>query len=93
MSRHVAVALLTVAASQSAAASQPAAPLRVVQEVDLQRYAGTWYEIARLPNRFQRACVSDVTATYALQPDNRIAVIGEEHPGPILHSVKRVQSA
>ena len=74
MSRHVAVALLTVAASQSAAASQPAAPPRVVQEVDLQRYAGTWYEIARLPNRFQRACVSDVTATYALQPDNRIAV-------------------
>ena len=74
MSRHVAVALLTVAASQSAAASQPTAPLRVVQEVDLQRYAGTWYEIARLPNRFQRACVSDVTATYALQPDNRIAV-------------------
>jgi apolipoprotein D and lipocalin family protein len=74
MSRHFAVALLTVGASQLALARQPTAPLRVVPEVDLRRYAGTWYEIARLPNKFQRACVSDVTATYALQPDNRIAV-------------------
>lgn len=48
--------------------------LRVVPDVDYQRYAGTWYEIARLPNRFQRACISDVTATYEPRPDGRIAV-------------------
>src|SRR5690606_34237061 len=30
------------------------------QGVDLQRYAGTWYEQARLPNRFQDDCVDDV---------------------------------
>ena len=41
----------------------------VVQSVDLARYAGTWYEIARLPNRFQRDCASDTTATYTLRPD------------------------
>ena len=29
-------------------------PLRVVPEVDLARYAGQWYEIARFPNRFQK---------------------------------------
>src|SRR5512147_2970081 len=31
-----------------------AQPLRVVPAVDFSRYAGTWYEIARLPNRFQQ---------------------------------------
>lgn len=39
-------------------------PLPTVDAVDLQRYYGTWYEIARLPNRFQSMCASDVQATY-----------------------------
>lgn len=38
--------------------------LETVKTVDLDRYYGTWYEIARLPNRFQKRCVSDVQATY-----------------------------
>ena len=49
----------------------------VVQSVDLARYAGTWYEIARLPNRFQRDCASDITATYTLRPDWRITALNE----------------
>ena len=51
------------------------APMRVVPSVDLTRYAGKWYEIARLPNRFQRDCASDTTASYALRPDGRITVV------------------
>lgn len=39
-------------------------PLPTVTAVDLDRYAGTWYEIARLPNRFQSMCASDTRATY-----------------------------
>jgi apolipoprotein D and lipocalin family protein len=74
MRRLFALAMLLVAADQMAAATQPPASLRVVPVVDYQRYAGTWYEIARLPNRFQRACVGDVTATYAVRPDRRIEV-------------------
>ncbi len=50
-------------------------PLRVVPSVDLVRYSGTWYEIARLPNRFQRQCVGDVKATYTLLEDGEIRVI------------------
>jgi apolipoprotein D and lipocalin family protein len=46
-----------------------------VDRVDLQRYLGTWYEIARFPNRFQKQCVGDVTATYEQQGDGRLAVI------------------
>ncbi|AWT49352.1 lipocalin [Psychrobacter sp. YP14] len=37
-----------------------------VPSVDLNKYAGQWYEIARLPMYFQRNCASDVTATYNL---------------------------
>jgi len=50
------------------------APLRVVPTVDLTRYAGTWYEIARLPNRFQEKCAGEVVAAYELRPDGRITV-------------------
>jgi len=39
-------------------------PLPTVQSVDLDRYLGTWYEIARLPNFFQSKCASDTQATY-----------------------------
>ena len=46
-----------------------------VPDVDLQRYAGTWHEIARLPNQFQKNCVSDVTAKYELRTDGKINVL------------------
>ncbi|HEX4999899.1 MAG TPA: lipocalin family protein, partial [Terriglobia bacterium] len=46
----------------------------VVPDVDLQRYAGEWHEIARLPNRFQKDCIVDVTANYTLRKDGRIDV-------------------
>ncbi len=45
-----------------------------VASVDLDRYAGDWYEIARFPNRFQRQCVGDVKATYVRRTDGRIDV-------------------
>ena len=45
--------------------------------MDLARYAGKWYEIARLPNRFQRDCAANTTATYTLRPDGKITVVNE----------------
>jgi apolipoprotein D and lipocalin family protein len=49
-------------------------PLRTVDRVDLQRYAGRWYEIATIPMSFQKGCVA-VTATYTLRPDGDVAVV------------------
>ncbi|MEJ2548115.1 MAG: lipocalin family protein, partial [Gemmatimonadota bacterium] len=48
---------------------------RPLPAVDLERYAGSWYEIARIPNRFQDDCVGAATATYELRDDGRIDVI------------------
>ncbi|MFB0515816.1 MAG: lipocalin family protein [Candidatus Neomarinimicrobiota bacterium] len=45
----------------------------LVQHVDLNKYAGRWYEIARFPHRFERDLVN-VTATYTLLEDGRIEV-------------------
>ena len=50
-------------------------PLTTVSSVDLKKYVGKWYEIARYPNRFERKCLSDVTATYSALPDGKIRVV------------------
>jgi len=50
-------------------------PVHTVDAVDLDRYVGDWFEVARFPNRFQRQCASDVRASYAKRPDGRIDVI------------------
>lgn len=49
-------------------------PLAVVSSVDLTRYAGRWYEIARYPNGFEKGCVG-VTADYTLRDDGRVDVV------------------
>ncbi len=51
--------------------------LQVVPSVDFSKYVGTWYEIARLPNRFQEKCACNVTATYALLDDGEIRVVNK----------------
>lgn len=52
-------------------------PLQVVPALDLSRYAGVWYEIGRLPNRFQKGCAGDVTATYTVRPDGKVTVLNQ----------------
>ena len=51
-------------------------PLPTATSVDLARYAGTWYEIARLPMWFQRHCV-DSKAVYTSRADGSIGVHNE----------------
>lgn len=49
-------------------------PLATVSELDLTRYSGQWYEIARLPNRFE-ADLKCITANYTLREDGKVDVI------------------
>ncbi len=53
-------------------------PLRTVESVDLRRYVGLWYEVARLPNAFQRDD-SRATAEYNLKNEGSIHVVNTEY--------------
>ena len=57
-------------------------PLQTVPQVELQRYLGTWYEIASFPQRFQRGCTG-TTASYALRPDGEIDVLNRCRKGSL----------
>jgi lipocalin len=47
-----------------------------VKELDLNRYLGTWYEIARFPHSFEKNLVG-VTATYSMRDDGKIKVVNQ----------------
>lgn len=51
--------------------------VQTVSSVDLKRYAGKWYEIARYPNKFQKKCVGNTTATYTTKADGSLAVLNQ----------------
>ncbi|MGE5359888.1 MAG: lipocalin family protein [Bacteroidales bacterium] len=56
-------------------AEQDKPAVKTVASVDLDRYLGDWYEIARYDNRFQRKCTGDVKAGYARKDDGTIRVV------------------
>lgn len=70
------LALSACFALPALAAKPPADPLpnTTVPSVDLQRYAGKWYELASLPMVFTRACTGDTTALYTPREDGMIDV-------------------
>lgn len=47
-----------------------------VKELNLERYMGKWYEIARYDHSFEKGLVG-VTATYSLRPDGKITVLNQ----------------
>lgn len=71
------LALLLAVQAQPAAAAAPAdtRPLTTIASLDAKRYMGTWYEIAKFPNRFQKKCVGFTTATYSARADGRVDVV------------------
>ena len=74
MTRLIVAALLLLLAGCRTMPPNENPPVRTVSEVDLQRYLGTWHEIAHFPMFFQRHCIGDTTADYALRPDGDIRV-------------------
>jgi apolipoprotein D and lipocalin family protein len=69
------LALVLIAFAAIAPAHAEPAPLQSVPSVDVPRYMGTWHEIAKYPNWFQRKCASSTQATYTLQADGRVQVL------------------
>lgn len=64
------------ALATGAQAAEPAA-LQSIERLDLSRYLGTWYEVARFPNRFQKQCVADSRAEYQSTPEGAVRVVNQ----------------
>jgi len=78
--RDWSVALLMFSVAVAAAAKAP--PLGVVEEVDLDRYLGTWFEIASYPAWFAKNCTG-VTAEYSVRERGGISVVNRCHKGAL----------
>ena len=71
---------LTVLLGAVACSTTPPAGMTPVAPFEIARYAGKWYEIARLDHSFERG-LSDVSATYNAQPDGSVEVINRGYDG------------
>jgi len=63
--------------------------LAVVPAVDLKKYAGTWYEIARKPFSFESK-LKCITATYILRDDGKITVVNK---GRLISDPAKIKTA
>lgn len=66
--------LLSLVSLVGCVSSKDKAPLPTVSKVDLNRYLGKWYEIARYEHSFEKGC-SNVSATYSIRDDGKIKVL------------------
>lgn len=69
--KQIFLPLLLAACTSSAWAKNE---LATIPSLNVQRYMGTWYEIAKYPNPFQKNCVSNTVATYEAQPNGTVRV-------------------
>lgn len=75
MFRHAPVLLLAAIAAAGPASGADTPEVTTVAHVDLARYVGLWYEVAKIPNRFQDQCARGTTAEYEVREDGRITVV------------------
>jgi len=72
--------VLLVLTATSGLGAEVKTELKTVDYVDLNRYLGTWYEIAKYPVRFEKGLVG-ITATYSLRKDGKILVLNAGKKG------------
>jgi len=66
--------LIFIGASQ-VSAQQADQTVKTIATLDVPRYLGTWYEIAKFPNWFQKKCVGNTKAVYTAKPDGNLRVL------------------
>lgn len=67
--------LLIGLGSSQVMAQQGDQSVKTIAALDVPRYLGTWYEIAKFPNWFQKKCVSNTRAVYTAKPDGNLRVL------------------
>jgi apolipoprotein D and lipocalin family protein len=76
MTRLTTLILTCLLAALPAQAQQPTVPpLQALPSLDVAAYMGTWYQVAWIPNRFQKQCVSDTAAIYRDRGDGTVEVL------------------
>jgi apolipoprotein D and lipocalin family protein len=71
------ILVLSAAAPSARAEKKPRHRPRVAENVDLDRYMGVWFEIARIPTKFQKSCDCCATATYSRREDGTVDIVNE----------------
>jgi apolipoprotein D and lipocalin family protein len=66
------------------------AELKTVEYVDVKRYMGTWFEIAKFPQRFEKGLVG-ITANYTLLPNGKVRVINSGHKVDLNGKMKTIK--
>lgn len=67
--------LMICLGSVQASAQQADQTVKTIATLDVPRYLGTWYEIAKFPNWFQKKCVSNTKAVYTAKADSNLRVL------------------
>lgn len=89
--RAAAVALLLAGCGVVAPSYRAAdAPIAPVAELDVARYAGRWYEIARFPVPFEAGCAA-TTADYTLRTDGSLGVVNTCRQGGVDGTLRRIE--
>ena len=76
------LALMLAACGMNGNYRDTSIPMQSVERVEIARYLGLWFEIARFPNRFEKGCTG-VTADYNLRDDGRISVTNTCYQGAL----------
>lgn len=74
----LAIALTTCSTAwgqSNPAAGRAVGELEAIASLDVPRYMGRWYEVAKFPNRFQKQCLANASAEYSLAPNKSVKVV------------------
>lgn len=72
--KRIGITIVILLSMLTSCGGEIAKPLPVVSKVDINRYAGKWFEVAKLPNRFEKG-LKCMTATYTLKANGKIEVV------------------
>ena len=78
----LALPLLATACAIGPSFRDTSVPIPTAMQIDLNRYQGLWYEIARFPVSFEEGCVG-VTAEYTVNPDGTVKVVNTCREGSL----------
>lgn len=75
VSKGISFVLVSMMLASGSLAAQSSSEVQTVASVDLNKYIGKWYEVASIPQSFQKKCVGNTTADYSFAEKNRIKVL------------------